>query len=356
MNHLFFGVGPSQLYPTVQRHVHDAFSQHLLSISHRSDSFTHVYARTQAALHALLGIPNSHRIFFLSSGTEAMERIIQNGSAVNTMHIVNGAFSQRWHTIATQLGRNAHAHAALTRENLTPTVPSETELLCITHNETSIGLSWPEPDITHLAQQHPHTLIAVDIVSSAPYAHLDYAHIDYAFFSVQKGFGLPAGLAVLIASPRAMEKADELRTSGYSTGSYHSFQSLRTNDDKHGTSETPNMLGIYLLGRVAEDMQQHGIQRIRRSIIDRAHKMYAFFDQHPRYQVPQVDPHLRSATTLVTEVIGGSQPIISELKQHGIHVNAGYKEYGSAHIRIGNYPAHSDTDVDALLSYLEKTS
>ena len=68
----------------------------------------------------------------------------------------------------------------------------------------------PAENIHKVAKQYPDKLIAVDAVSSAPYGDLDYRLLDIVFFSVQKLFGLPAGLGILIVSPRAIEKSEQL--------------------------------------------------------------------------------------------------------------------------------------------------
>src|SRR5690606_37779547 len=86
-------------------------------------------------------------------------------------------------------------------------VPVLAELVCLTQNETSTGVSIPEDSIHRLVEKYPDKLFAVDAVSSCPYTRLDYSKLDCVFFSVQKCFGLPAGLGVMVVSERAMEVA-----------------------------------------------------------------------------------------------------------------------------------------------------
>ena len=68
-------------------------------------------------------------------------------------------------------------------------------------------------------------LVALDCVSALPYADIPVDKVDAVYFSVQKGFGMPAGLGVLILSPAAVAKAATIEEAGISTGSYHSFAS-----------------------------------------------------------------------------------------------------------------------------------
>ena len=61
-------------------------------------------------------------------------------------------------------------------------------------------------------------LLAVDAVSSLPYPDFDYTILDSVFFSVQKGFGLPAGLGVWMVNDRCIAKAEQLLSRGISIG------------------------------------------------------------------------------------------------------------------------------------------
>ena len=86
-------------------------------------------------------------------------------------------------------------------------VPPDAEVICVTQNETSTACMVPEQSLVNLARRYPEKLMAVDVVSSCPDARVDYSLVDCAFFSVQKCFGLPAGLGVLMVSERAMSRS-----------------------------------------------------------------------------------------------------------------------------------------------------
>ena len=89
-------------------------------------------------------------------------------------------------------------------------VPSSTEVIAVTHNETSTGVSLPLDFIYSFKTKHPDALLVVDAVSSLPYPDFDYSKLDSVFFSVQKGFGLPAGLGVWMVNDRCLAKAEQL--------------------------------------------------------------------------------------------------------------------------------------------------
>lgn len=352
MKKIFFTPGPSQLYPTVKKHMKKALSEDITSISHRGEKFQKIYAETVSSLRDLLEIPSKHKIFFLSSGTEAMERVIQNCAAEHSYHFVSGAFSKRFFKTAQELGKTAKKAEAKEEgfDFAKINIPKQTELICITQNETSTGVYIPAEFIYKLRKRNADKLIAVDTVSSAPYVDLDYQKLDAVFFSVQKGFGLPGGLAILIISPKAFQKANTIISKGISTGSYHSFISLDEYAVKNQTPETPNVLAIYLLGKVCQDMIKKKIEKVRKETEAKAKLLYDFFESDGRYSIFVPEVILRSKTVIVIETRVDSQIIINHLKTKGLYVGSGYGEYKSKQLRIANFPAHSVGDIKRLIN------
>lgn len=345
MKTIFFTPGPTQLYPTVKNHIKKALGQNIPSLSHRGDKFMNIYKTTTESLKQLLDIPHSYQIFFLSSSLEAMERIIENTVKKYSFHLVNGAFSKKFFQTAQQLKKIPEKiEVALGRgfDMKKITVPARSELVCLTHNETSSGVSLPLSDINKLKSRFPNHLYALDIVSSAPYPKINFANFDLAFFSVQKGFGLPAGLAVLIVSPKALKK-------GVNSTSYHSFISLSEKAKIYQTPETPNVLNIYLLGKVAQDMLKKGIKKIRKETEEKAKLIYDFFETDKRFGPFIQEKRFRSLTTIAINV-KDSQKILKHLSQAGIIVGKGYGEFKTKQIRIANFPSHQIEDVKKLLA------
>ena len=156
---------------------------------------------------------------------------------------------------------------------------------------------------------------------------------------------------VLIVSPQATKRARELEASGF-----HSFPSLLEQEQKDQTVETPNVLGIYLLGKVAKDMQKAGIDQIRRKTDEKAKLIYDFLDGHPNYQPAVQDPSLRSNTTIVVGVKNNKAKEVRErLARKKIIVDSGYKDK-EGQIRIANFPSHSKRKVRKLVRNLRHYS
>lgn len=359
MRKIFFTAGPSRLYPTVSDHIRDALRDDVLSISHRSQKFKDIYKDTVDNLRKLIDIPQDYNIFFLGSATEAMERVIENTVETKSLHLVNGAFSKKFFKIAEQLGRKPekievpHGKGFNIKEIK---VPENTECICTTQNETSSGVQIPMDDIYYLKKKNPDVLIVVDIVSSVPNVTVDFMKTDMVFFSVQKGFGLPAGLGVLIVSPAAMDKAKLLFEKGNSIGSFHNFLVLEEYARKYQTNETPNVLEIYLLGKVCEDMLKKSIKTIRSATEKKADLFYNYFDKHPEFKPYVSGNKSRSLTMIVIETPGKAKEIISQLTDAGFIVSSGYGAYKENQIRIANYPCSSIEDVKNLIVEFRKLS
>ena len=74
----YFTVGPAAIYPNVNNWCQTFFNQGWGAISHRSSMFREIYQHLDKELRMLMNIPSSHAIFIASSGSEIMERILQN--------------------------------------------------------------------------------------------------------------------------------------------------------------------------------------------------------------------------------------------------------------------------------------
>ena len=90
-------------------------------------------------------------------------------------------------------------------------------------------------------------------VSEIPSLPFNIKDVDTFYFSVQKCFGLPSGLGIWVYNNRCLDRHNELRKSK-KTGTYHSLHRANEMSLKCQTPETPNVLAIYLLSKVTEDM------------------------------------------------------------------------------------------------------
>lgn len=351
----YFTVGPSELYPRFQEFLADALERDIPSLSHRSNEFYGIVHDTREALVSLMRVPADYQVFYAGSATEWMERAVQNMSSERTLHFVSGTFAERFYAFAQEMGRNAYKVRQASDGSFSlDDVPADLqpEMIALTHNETSNGTMITPALFEAVRARFPQALIALDVVSSAPVYPDVFASADMLFLSVQKGFGLPAGLGVALVSPQAIERSAQVASAGLYTGGFHAFTHLAKDAAVDRTPETPNVLGIYLLGRVARDMLDIGVETLR---ADTALKAQAIYDALERANDAELEPtaqECRSLTTIVAATPGGSEPIIDRLRRDGFAIHTGYGEKKDTHIRIANFAAHRMADVEELASLL----
>ncbi len=343
-----FTPGPSQLYFTVPDHVKKAFKEGIPSLSHRSKQFETIFTETTSAIRSLLNVPSNYFIVFTGSATEIWERAIQNLVGERCHHLVNGAFSKRFYEIACQLGKNASKSEAVPGHSFSQALPVNAELIALTHNETSTGVSLTLPFIAMTRDLNPSALIAVDAVSALPYPDFDYSKVDSVFFSVQKGFGLPAGLGVWMVNERCISKAESLLSAGKQIGTFHSLPSLITHARKNQTPETPNVLGIYLLGKIVNDFLVRGIGALRAETQYKGALLYQALERNPLLKPFVEEKSHRSKTVIVADCGTQTVALIEHLRKYNIQPGDGYGEFRNSQVRFANFPAHSKEEFELL--------
>ena len=354
-NQLFFTPGPSQLYPTVTQHLNNAMRENIGSISHRGKEFQMIFQEMKELLSDVLNIPPDYEIFITSSATEIWERIIQNLITKSSHHFVNGSFSERFYNFTTAYQLKSTAQFSdFSQEFGEFKVPDEAELISITQNETSVGYSFNPEEIKYIRKNNSEKLIALDLVSAVPSIPVDLSQIDTAYFSVQKCFGLPAGMGVWIVGPKCFEVSKIKEYKNQIVGSYHSLSVLKKNGDKNQTPETPNVLSLYLLKNVLKDMQLKGIPSIQNETKYKAALLYQTFDQIMELNTIIPHPLNRSKTVCVSEVLGGNKGLIEYLKSKQLIIGSGYGDFKDQHIRIANFPAHSKESIEMLVDEIGK--
>jgi len=353
---VYLSVGPSELYPSYAQHLQWAMDEQLGSLNHRSERFREIYRATDTQLRELMAIPPSHRIYFTGSATEIWERLLLNLVTQRSHHLVNGAFSERFFNFSQALGKTPSCERVplgagfeLERSE----IPPDTELVCTTQNETSTGVCIPERDLGHLKLTHPDILLCTDIVSSAPLVRLDFSHIDSAFFSVQKGFGMPAGLGVWIANEACLQRARTLSKKGLLMGAHHTLLSLEACYQRFETPSTPNTVAIAILGRIAQDMNRFGIDRLRNENQAKQECLDLFLSTQNIFTHAVANPEHRSPTVRVLQSHLDTPSVLKQLVAQGFELSAGYGQAQGGQIRIGLFPATTLGQVEDLISALQ---
>lgn len=352
---IFFTTGPSALYFTVEQHLKTALQNQIPSIPHRSKEFSQIYRQAEEGLRDLVGLPDDYVLFFTSSATEVWERMLQSAVTRESLHLVNGSFSLRFYQIAKKLQYQAIPVEVSSGEVVSiQNLPDDAtpELIGVTHSETSAGTQQPVDDLKQLRKKYPQALITVDAVSSFPVVDLPFEAIDSVYFSVQKCFGLPAGLGCWLVNQRFIEKARQIAPTGKT--SYHGIDSYLEKHKKFQTPATPNVLSIYLLSRVIGDMLMKGLDRIRMESKYKSAILYHLLESRQSIRPFVSEPAWRSETVIVGDAGAQTGPILEQLASKSLIVGSGYGQFKEQHIRIANFPTHSKEQVEMLVDLLDR--
>ncbi|MCF6234313.1 MAG: aminotransferase class V-fold PLP-dependent enzyme [Rhodobacteraceae bacterium] len=204
--------GPTNI-PEVVRKACD-----MATIDHRSPAFGEILHPARDGVKQVLKGKSAEVFIFPSTGTGGWETAITNTLSPGDKVLVarNGMFSHRWidmcqrHGLKVQIVETRWGEgisAARYGEVLAADTAGEIRAVLATHNETATGVL---SDIGAIRQamdvaRHP-AMLFVDGVSSI--GSMDFRFddwgVDVAVTGSQKGFMLPAGLAIVGFSPKAM--------------------------------------------------------------------------------------------------------------------------------------------------------
>lgn len=345
-----FYPGPSRVYPKVPQYCQEAYKKGILSMNHRSEEFMALSKKTITLLKERLSIPKSYSVYFLSSATECWEVIAQSLITKESVHIFNGAFGKKWFDYTKRIRPHAKPFPFNREIQLNPDelIFTTGELICLTQNETSNGTHVNNKIIQSIKKNNSNHLIAIDATSSMGGISLDFNSADIWFASVQKCFGLPAGLGIMICSPEAIRQV-RIKDKNFH---YNSMLFLDKMMLKWQTPYTPNVLAIYLLMRVLESIKP--IKGIEKATADRFKKWEDFFDNKSNLLNMLIqNKSVRSHTVIaiVTDPLL-VQKVKSRAKKAGFLLGEGYGDLKDSTFRIANFPAIQRKEIAQLMDFM----
>ena len=346
---LSFYPGPSKVYPEVLGFIQEAFQEGMVSINHRSPRFEHLLKSTLDSLHEKWNIPSNYTIYFISSATEAWEIVSQSLVEQKSMHLYNGAFGKKWAHYASQIHPDSTSHEfdlQASLSDISKTINfSGIDTLCLVQSETSNGSG-------QCIQRSDYSLdassiIAVDATSSMGGILLPWLEADVWLASVQKCMGIPAGLGVLICSPKALARAEKLQKRAH----YNDILLMEENRKLFQTHYTPNVLSIFILHKLTQFLPN--LTAIHTQTMEKANRLSEFCSTQKGLDFLIDNPALRLPTVLALK---GNPSDIQEVKnrclQNQIELGNGYGIWKENTVRIANFPSHTSADFDQLFNTL----
>ena len=348
---LSFYPGPSKVHPEVLGFIQEAFSNGVVSINHRSERFEVLLKDTLQILHEKWNIPQDYTLYFISSATEAWEIVAQSLIKEKSLHLYNGAFGKKWAHYTKQIIPNAHSFEFGLNEDfksVTPTLSvKDFDTICLVQSETSNGTG--QTICRSDFDLHEDAIIAVDATSTMGGINLPWSEADVWFASVQKCMGIPAGLGVLICSPKALERAAQLNKKVH----YNDVLLMEENRKLFQTHYTPNVLSIYVLNKLAHLLPNLNV--IDQQTWKKASILTDYFSNTNAFHLSFLieNPNLRLPTVFALQ---GKPEQIKRLQnlclKNNIELGKGYGEWKDNTIRIANFPSHTLEDFSQLINLI----
>ncbi|MGD9581322.1 MAG: alanine--glyoxylate aminotransferase family protein, partial [Vampirovibrionia bacterium] len=144
-------------------------------------------------------------------------------------------------------------------EKLNADTNKEYKAVCVTHNETSTGVTNDLESIAKVVNKHG-ALLIVDAITSLGAIDLPFDKwgVDIAVSGSQKGFMLPPGLAFITLSDKAWGVVEKCEYPSF----YFNLNAARKNLQKGTTPYTPAVNMFVALEAALTMMQNEGLENI----------------------------------------------------------------------------------------------
>ncbi|MCT7377797.1 L-aspartate--glyoxylate aminotransferase BhcA [Chelativorans salis] len=328
------------------------------SIDHRSPAFAEMYKPALEGVRRILQSKDAEIILFPATGTGAWEAAITNTLSPGDKVLAAryGMFSHRWIDLCKRHGLDvqvietpwgAGAPAAEFNRALKADKEHRIKAVLVCHNETATGVV---SDIAAVRRaidtaKHP-ALLYVDGVSSI--ASMDFRMdewgIDIAITGSQKGFMLPAGLAILGASPKAMEAMASARC----PRCFFDFRDMLESASAGGFPYTPPVNLIRGLSQSIAMLEEEGLPRVfsrHHRIAEGVRKAVDTWGLSLCAREPSLYSDTVSAVT-VPAGFDATRIVTHAAEKYGVAFGVGLGEVAGKVFRIGHLG--SMTDVMAL--------
>jgi aspartate aminotransferase-like enzyme len=246
-------------------------------IDHRGPEFAAILAEITAGARRVFKTEND-LLLLTSSGTGGLESAVANlvSPGDEVIAALCGNFGERFAALAAAYGADV---VRLEFEWGQPVDPDDlavllqrhpnAQVVLLTHNETSTGLTNPLRDLARAAREADR-LVVVDGVSSISSIDIDTDGwgIDVAVSGSQKGWMAPPGLALVTVSERAWAQQARSRSPRF----YFDWKEAKTWAEKGMTPFTPAVPVAFALQEGLHMLEEEGLPNVyeRHSRVARA--------------------------------------------------------------------------------------
>lgn len=334
-------------------------------MGHRSAEISELMTEMQTRLSKLF-VTDRPVYVCTSSATGMMEAAITNLTRRRVLCLSCGAFSHRFYDIANATGREADVLEADWGHPNTPDRLREAlsaasgtyDLVTVVHSESSTGVLNPLAELAAVVHEFDDVLIAVDTVSSLAGAPVltDEWGLDFVLTGSQKALAIPPGLALAVASERALARAGEVENRGF----YFDILKFEKNlAEKRQTPNTPAVSLFFALHEQLKRMMSEGVEVRWARHVEMARRTYAWVAETAArtgqdYRVLAPEGYRSPCVTSIMLPEGLTGPeVVAGAARHGFTVAPGYGKLREPTFRIGHMGDHTLPELEALLTTLD---
>lgn len=191
------------------------------TVSHVAPSFLETFGRALEAMRRVWLCPSGQPFVVAGSGTLAMElavaSLVEPGD--RCLVVVTGVFGERFVDLLGRHGAVVHAvraevGRAVELDRIEDALrEAKPRLVTVTHVDTSTAVRMPLAELGSLVRRYGALSVADGVCAVAGEEVRQEAwELDVVLTASQKAIGVPPGLALLVAGPRALERFEARKT------------------------------------------------------------------------------------------------------------------------------------------------
>jgi len=225
----------------------------------------------------------------------------------------------------------------------------------VTHVDTSTGVCAPIKEIGSLLNEYEDTLFVVDGVcaTAAEPEYLNKMNIDVLLTASQKAFGVPTVLAIVLASSKAMQRREELKSIPEYYADFMKWLPIMHDPSKY--FGTPSVRLVLAFKEAINIIKEEGLEeRYRRHKRDARAIQYALEKLGFEILAKRSCRAVTLSNVIYPKGIDDKN-FRKALADEGIIVAGGLGEYAGKLFRLGHMGNIDDHTISSTLSAIERT-
>lgn len=293
-----------------------------------------------------------------SSGSGLMEGAVRSCTKKRAAVFSVGAFGDRWYKMAQGNGVPADKISSELGHPTTPEMVDEAlatgkyDLITITHNETSTGVTNPVYEIAEVMKKYPDVVYCLDAVSSLGGIKIpvDELGVDICITSTQKCLGLPPGMAICNFTEKARESAKQVEFRGLYLDLLDLYNYIQKSDYQYPS--TPSLSHMYALDYKLTKILEEGLENRFARHTQMAEYVRAWTKDN--FELFPEEKYASDALTTIKNTRGIDVSALNkDLGSKGYTISNGYGSLKDKTFRIAHMADTTMDEVKTVLSLID---